>query len=66
MSDTLMISVSGIRGLVGIDLTPEMVARWAAAFGTWSREQGAGSRKSKHYHSLLVPQLFRSGFKTIF
>src|SRR5580765_6575130 len=37
MSDTLMISVSGIRGLVGIDLTPEMVARWAAAFGTWAR-----------------------------
>lgn len=37
MSDTLMISVSGIRGLVGIDLTPEMVARWAAAFGTWAK-----------------------------
>lgn len=36
MSDTLMVSVSGIRGLVGIDLTPEMVARWAAAFGTWA------------------------------
>lgn len=45
MSDTLMVSVSGVRGLVGIDLTPEMVARWAAAFGSWSREQGAGSRK---------------------
>lgn len=45
MSDTLMVSVSGVRGLVGIDLTPEMVARWAAAFGIWSREQGAGSRK---------------------
>ena len=45
MSDTLMISVSGIRGLVGIDLTPEMVARWAAAFGIWSREQRAGSGK---------------------
>src|ERR1041385_4328370 len=40
-----MISVSGIRGLVGTDLTPEMVARWAAAFGIWSREQRAGSRK---------------------
>ncbi|HTI06751.1 MAG TPA: phosphoglucosamine mutase [Gemmatimonadales bacterium] len=45
MSDTLMISVSGIRGLVGKDLTPEMVARWAAAFGVWSRERGAGGRK---------------------
>ena len=37
MSDTLMVSVSGVRGLVGIDLTPEVVARWAAAFGTWAR-----------------------------
>src|SRR5213596_812017 len=45
MSDTLMVSVSGIRGLVGVDLTPEMVARWAAAFGIWSREPRAGSRK---------------------
>ena len=45
MSDTLMVSVSGVRGLVGVDLTPEMVARWAAAFGLWSREQGAGNRR---------------------
>lgn len=45
MSDTLMVSVSGVRGLVGKDLTPEVVARWAAAFGTWSLESGARSRK---------------------
>ena len=45
MSDTLMVSVSGVRGLVGKDLTPEMVARWAAAFGTWGLESGARSRK---------------------
>jgi phosphomannomutase len=38
MSDTLMISVSGMRGLVGTDLTPELVARHAAAFGAWVRE----------------------------
>ena len=37
MSDTLMVSVSGIRGLVGTDLTPELVARYAAALGAWSR-----------------------------
>jgi len=36
MSDTLMVSVSGVRGLVGTDLTPEVVARWAAAFGSWA------------------------------
>jgi phosphomannomutase len=48
MSDTLMISVSGVRGLVGTDLTPEVVARWAAAFGTWAkngRERGRGKRR---------------------
>lgn len=37
MSDTLIISVSGIRGHVGTDLTPELVARYAAALGAWSR-----------------------------
>src|SRR5216117_1268684 len=42
MSDTLMISVSGVRGLVGTDLTPEIAARWAAAFGTWAK---TGKRK---------------------
>jgi phosphomannomutase len=41
MSDTLMISVSGIRGHVGTDLTPELVARYAAALGAWSRPTGA-------------------------
>ena len=41
MSDTLMISVSGVRGLVGTDLTPEVVARWAAAFGTWAKDRRA-------------------------
>ena len=39
MSDTLMISVSGIRGHVGTDLTPELVARYAAALGAWSRSR---------------------------
>jgi phosphomannomutase len=40
MSDTLMISVSGMRGHVGSDLTPELVARHAAALGAWARAQG--------------------------
>src|SRR6267378_4306470 len=45
MSDTLMVSVSGVRGLVGTDLTPEVVARWAAAFGTWAQMgKGDGGR----------------------
>ena len=40
MADTLMISVSGMRGHVGTDLTPELVARHAAALGAWARAQG--------------------------
>lgn len=43
MSATLMISVSGMRGHVGTDLTPELVARHAAALGAWLRSRG-GSR----------------------
>lgn len=40
MSDTLMISVSGMRGHVGTDLTPELVARHAAALGAWAVASG--------------------------
>ena len=40
MSETLMISVSGMRGHVGTDLTPELVTRHAAALGSWARSQG--------------------------
>jgi phosphomannomutase len=39
-SDTLMVSVSGVRGIVGKDLTPELVARYAAAFGGLARAAG--------------------------
>ena len=39
----LMVSVSGIRGRVGGALTPEVVARYAGAFGAWSIARG-GSR----------------------
>ena len=47
MSDTLMISVSGIRGLVGSDLTPEIVARYAAALGAWSASAGSGTASGR-------------------
>jgi phosphomannomutase len=33
--NTLMISISGIRGIAGKSLTPEVVTRFAQAFGTW-------------------------------
>ena len=40
MSQSLMISVSGMRGIVGADLTPELVARHAAALGAWAQAAG--------------------------
>ena len=54
MSDTLMVSVSGVRGLVGTDLTPEVVARWAAAFGTWARDGRAAGRTARRPLSIVV------------
>ncbi|MEK6612250.1 MAG: phosphoglucosamine mutase [Gemmatimonadota bacterium] len=39
----LMISVSGIRGRVGFGLTPEVFARYAAAFGAWALARGQGT-----------------------
>ena len=37
MTDTLMVGVSGIRGIVGKDLTNEVVRRYARAFGRWAK-----------------------------
>lgn len=40
MSDApLMIGVSGLRGIVGESLTPEVATRYAAAFGSWLVER---------------------------
>jgi phosphomannomutase len=40
----LMVSVSGVRGVVGTSLTPELVARFAASFGSWARAGGGPTR----------------------
>lgn len=40
----LMVSVSGVRGRVGEDLTPEVVVRFASAFGAWLRESTGEDR----------------------
>ena len=63
MSDTLMVSVSGVRGLVGTDLTPEVVARWAAAFGTWARmgKRDGGRGKGKAARVVLGRDARTSG-----
>src|SRR2546422_8014299 len=59
MSDTLMVSVSGVRGLVGTDLTPEVVAGWAAAFGTWARDGMRPSGRRAVRPSIVVGQAAR-------
>ena len=60
MSDTLMISVSGMRGHVGTDLTPELVTRHAADQGEpprWSatdlpHDDALGNLKLRGPHDL--------------
>src|SRR5437773_3605719 len=56
MSDTLMVGVAGIRGIVGKDLTPEAVARYAAAFGVWVKvgEGDEGRGKVPRHHPTVV------------
>jgi phosphomannomutase len=61
MSDTLMVSVSGVRGLVGTDLTPEVVARWAAAFGTWTAGRSDGRTARKRVRIVLGRDARTSG-----
>src|SRR5213078_3813976 len=38
-------SVSGVRGIVGKDLTDDVVGRWAQAFGAWIVAAGNGERR---------------------
>lgn len=40
----LMVSVSGVRGRVGEALTPEVITKFAAGFGAWSKSRLAGGR----------------------
>ncbi|MDB4908691.1 MAG: Phosphoglucosamine mutase, archaeal-related protein [Gemmatimonadetes bacterium] len=42
--DGLMVSVSGIRGRVGESLTPEVMVRYASAFGAWALAQGKSGK----------------------
>ena len=42
MTNDLIISVSGIRGIVGQGLTPDVVARYAAAHGA-ARQAATGN-----------------------
>src|SRR5436309_3513089 len=58
-----MVGGAGIRGIVGKDLTPEAVARYAAAFGIWARDgmRDAGSGMRKHPRVVLARDARTSG-----
>jgi phosphomannomutase len=66
--ETLMVSVSGVRGIVGKDLTPEFVARWAAAFGTLAREQGPTAivlARDARTSGVMFTDAARSGLQSV-
>ncbi len=44
LPESLVVSLSGIRGRVGIDLTADVVARFASAFGSFVQSRGWGDR----------------------
>jgi len=45
----LIISASGIRGIVGHTMTPEITARYGAAFGAFQRERAGSGGVTGHY-----------------
>ena len=53
-NDGLMVSVSGIRGRVGVALTPEIIARYAAGFGAWSAARATASRSDDRAPAIVV------------
>lgn len=69
----LILGVSGLRGIVGESLTPELAVRYAAAFGEWlweGREQGDamvvsvgrdGRRGGEAVEEAAIEGLLRSG-----
>jgi len=67
-SETLMVSVSGVRGIVGKDLTPEFVARWAAAFGVLARDGGSPAvvlARDSRTSGLMFTDAARSGLQSV-
>ncbi|NNE36502.1 MAG: phosphoglucosamine mutase [Rhodothermales bacterium] len=45
MPETLIKSISGIRGIFGAGLDPEVLARFASAYGAWQRSRCGDHRK---------------------
>lgn len=45
MSRTLVVSISGVRGIFGAGLDPEVIVRFARAYGSWILKQQSSSAK---------------------
>ena len=43
MSKTLVVSISGVRGIFGAGLDPEVIVRFASAYGRWIMSQSSGT-----------------------
>ncbi|HET6567611.1 MAG TPA: phosphoglucosamine mutase, partial [Rhodothermales bacterium] len=41
--ETLIVSISGIRGIFGSGLDPAVIVRYTSAFGTWCKRQQGGA-----------------------
>jgi phosphomannomutase len=69
MSDApLMLGVSGLRGIVGQSLTPEVAARFGRAFGSWLLRRGGSFDRHKEWPKgplVLVGADGRAGFEPI-
>jgi len=68
--NSLMISVSGVRGIVGEALTPEIVVKFGAAFGRFVREKrivvGSDTRTSNQmFRCALFSGLLSAGCEVI-
>ena len=70
MHMSLMVSISGIRGIVGDSLTPEIVVKYSAAFAEYSN-RGAivvgrdGRVTGKNIESIVVATLLHMGCHVI-
>ena len=75
MSDApLMIGVSGLRGIVGKSLTPEVAVKFAGVFGTWLWERSPGAEivvgrdgraGGEGIYNLVIGSLLSTGCRVI-
>ena len=72
----LMVGVSGLRGVLGQSLTPEVAARFSGAFGSWIVDQASGGsvrvvlgrdgrRGSEWVHSAALAGLVSAGVDVV-